>query len=184
MVPNIEILKNVGIQTTLEPIDFNYMRFLKISYFMLDRRKKVIEFCNNMRVSKWWRIFYFWANSYFKFYKHLIVTVYLCTSVIRTRVFTLYTIVLSFYLFTEHRKKKCVCIFSPCQSPGSFWHFLGQICPSKVWGDAGKFLIEEWILALYRYIPFHPHLQRNPETHTTFQSQFVCDTVCIHFWHY
>jgi len=163
VVSNIEILKNVGIQTTLEPIDFNYMRFLKISYFMC------------------WVIFG-WTLTLSSINISLLQCI--CVLVWSVHVCSHYTRLFWAFTYSQNTEYKCVCIFSPCQSPGSFWHFLGQICPSKVWGDAGKFLIEEWILVLYRYIPFHPHLQRNPETHTTFQSQFVCDTVCIHCWHY
>jgi len=36
--------------------------FFQISSFVRSRTKKCIQVCNNLRVSKWWQNFHFWAN--------------------------------------------------------------------------------------------------------------------------
>lgn len=48
--------KNVGNQTTLNPIDFHYMdteTFLRVSSFVFHRRKSHKQALNDMKVKKW-----------------------------------------------------------------------------------------------------------------------------------
>ena len=42
------------------------LTFFKISIFLCSRRKKFIQFWNNLRVSKWWQNFHFEVNYFFK----------------------------------------------------------------------------------------------------------------------
>jgi len=37
-----------------------------MSCFVFSRRKKLIQLCNNLRVSKWWQNFHFWVKYPFK----------------------------------------------------------------------------------------------------------------------
>jgi len=39
--------------------------FFKISYFVFNRRKKLIQVWNKLRVSKLWQRFHFWVNYVF-----------------------------------------------------------------------------------------------------------------------
>ncbi len=71
-----DISRNVGNQTVSGPCWLPYYfcphhwsqqhTFCKISYFMFNRRKKIIQVWNNLRVSKWWQNFHFWVNYLFK----------------------------------------------------------------------------------------------------------------------
>jgi len=39
-----------------------FQSFFKIYSFVFSRRKKLIQVCNNLRVSKWWQNFNFWVE--------------------------------------------------------------------------------------------------------------------------
>jgi len=43
-----------------------FQSFFKISSFVFSSRKKLIQVCSNLRVSKWWKNFYFWVEYPFK----------------------------------------------------------------------------------------------------------------------
>jgi len=43
-----------------------FQSFFKISSFVFSRQKKLIQVCNNLRVSEWWQHFHFWVEYPFK----------------------------------------------------------------------------------------------------------------------
>ncbi len=60
--------------------------FFKISSFVLNRRRKLIQICNNLKVSKWWQNFHVWLNHPFKLHCFLKI------KVIHLRFYLFYTV--------------------------------------------------------------------------------------------
>jgi len=56
---------NVSIKWTIVKKN-GLLTFFQIFYFIFSRTNKYIQFCNYLRMSKWWQKFHFWVNYPFK----------------------------------------------------------------------------------------------------------------------